>query len=88
MAHLDLETWQDLDREMYKSEVIDPGADYTGPCLDKLSKKKLAGMHASIKNMNYAQATECVPGLRFIEPQPRHCLNSCGHNGSTNCLST
>ena len=65
MAHLDLETWQEIDREMYKSEVIDPGADYNGPCLDKLSKKKLESMHASIRNMTYAQAVECVRCMRY-----------------------
>ena len=60
MAHLDLETWRGVERERYNSEVTDPGADYTGPCLDKLSKKMLAGMHPSIRNMNYSEAVKCV----------------------------
>ena len=65
MAHLDLETWREQDRREYKSEVTDPGVDYTGPCLDKLSKKKLAQMHASVRKMNYKEAREYV-----------HCLHS------------
>lgn len=60
MAHLDLETWREQDKRKYNSEVIDPGVDYTGPCLDKLSKKKLAQMQASVTSLNYKQAVECV----------------------------
>ena len=79
MAHLDLETWREQDKREYKSEVIDPGVDYTGPCLDKLSKKKLAQMHASVRKMNYKEAKEYVHCLHIIiiTPASVHGIHRC-----------
>ena len=51
MANLDLDAWKDQDSPNF---VVDPGIDYSGPCLDAHSAKK-KDFHASMRDLTYGE---------------------------------